>query len=188
MKSIKLLGIAIIALAISSCSSVYSSFGGKTTTINSACDNCTSNNKYYRGFGEIEVKPTNSGAIVDALSEAKDIARQEIIKEIELEGQVVVKRVNERDPSGKTASAYKQALHIQAFNKVQNTELQCNESKLVKRSRKSPEMLVASVCIEMSKKDFDDTVYKENYEMFSSSGIDKKTYDIWLSSRVVKKK
>ena len=49
-------------------------------------------------------------------------------------------------------------------------------------------MLVASVCIEMSKKDFNDDVYKSNYEMFSSSGIDKNTYDIWLSSKVVKKK
>jgi hypothetical protein len=187
MKIFKVIVLCVVLCGAYSCS-VYSSFGNKTTTINSACDNCESNNKFYRGFGEIEVRPDNSGARVDALSEAKDIARQEIIKEIELDGQVVAKRINEREPDGRTSSQYKQALHVQAYNRLQNTELKCNESKLVKRSRKSQEMLVASVCIEMSKKDFNDDIYKANYEMFSSSGIDKNTYDIWLSSRVVKKK
>tara|TARA_B110000116_G_C16618680_1_gene482762 strand:- start:159 stop:722 length:564 start_codon:yes stop_codon:yes gene_type:complete len=187
MKIIKLVIFGLLLSGVYSCS-VYSSFGDKTTNINSACDDCNTNNKYYRGFGEIEVLPDGSGARSDALSEAKDISRQEIIKEIELEGQVVVKRMNERDPSGRTTSAYKQALHIQAFNQVQNTELKCNESKLVKKTRKGKEMLVVSVCIEMSKKDFNDDLYKENYEMFSSSGIDSETYKIWLSSTVKKKK
>ena len=187
MKTIKLVLFGLLLCGVYSCS-VYSSFGNKKTNVSSACDDCNSNNKFYRGFGEIEVLPDGSGARSDALSEAKDIAKGNIIKDIELEGQVVSKRFNDRDPSGRTASAYAQALHTQAYNQLQNTELKCNESKLVKKTRKGKEMLIVSVCVEMSKKDFNDDFYKENYEMFSSSGIDSDTYKIWLSSTVKKKK
>ena len=186
MKTIKLLSAFVIICSLYSCS-VYSSFGSKKTTISSACDNCQSNSKFYRGFGEIEVAPEQPGARVDALSEAKLIARKEIINEIDMKAQVVAKRVAERN--GKAlSSAYAESVHASAFNQVQDTELKCQETALVQQDRRSPKVLVASVCIEMSKKDFDDSIYKENYEMFSSSGIDKKTYDIWLTSRVVKKK
>ena len=118
MKTIKLLSAFVIICSIYSCS-VYSSFGSKKTTISSACDNCQSNSKFYRGFGEIEVAPEQPGARVDALSEAKLIARKEIIKEIEMQGQVVEKRVAER--TGKAlASAYAESVHSQAFNQLQD--------------------------------------------------------------------
>tara|TARA_B110000240_G_scaffold184016_1_gene218251 strand:+ start:203 stop:766 length:564 start_codon:yes stop_codon:yes gene_type:complete len=186
MKTIKILSLMILVSGIYSCSSVYSSYGEKRTEIEGGCDDCFSNSKFYRGLGEMEVDPEQPGARIDALSEAKLIARNAIIKEIEAQGQVTEKRFSHR-VGKKIENTYAESVHSQAFNQLQDTELKCRKTVIVDKGRKEKKTLVASVCIEMSKKDFDDSVYKENYEMFSKSGIDKATYDIWMTSRVVKK-
>ena len=60
---------------------------------------------------------------------------------------------------------------------------------VTKRDKKGKnEYVVANVCIEMSKKNYADNVYRENKEMFSNADIDYETFSIILSGRVQDKK
>lgn len=186
MKSIRLLGIAIISLAISSCGSVYSSYGDKTTTISTKCDNCKSNENYYRGYGKIEVN-NSVGAENDAQSEARDRARREIVKFIEVEAMGISALFNKRDPSGNSGSAFKQIYTQTFFNKLYNQEEKCTETKLVKRKRNSPEKIIVTSCIEIDRKNFNDTFYKEQHEMFSSAKINPETFQMQLKANLKKK-
>ena len=186
MKTIKLIGLTILLAGISSCSSVFSSFGDKTTTISTKCDNCKSNENYYRGYGKIEVN-NSVGAENDAQSEARDRARREIVKFIEVEAMGISALFNKRDPSGNSGSAFEQIYTQTFFNKLYNQEEKCSEIKLVKRKRNSPEKIVVTSCIEIDRKNFNDAFYKEQYEMFHSAKINPETFKMQLRANLKKK-
>ena len=186
MKAIKLLSIAIVLLAIASCGSVYSSYGDKKTSIKGECEPCQTNDDYYRGYGKIEVEQS-PGAENDAVSESRDRSRREIIKFIEADGLVVSGLFNGRDPSGKSSSAFSQLYSQQAFNRLNNQEEKCYKVFLIKATRKGPEKIIAESCIEIERKQFNDQFYKDNYEMFSTVGLDKSTFDFTLRGTVKKK-
>ena len=186
MKLIKLLSIAIIVLAVSSCGSVYSSYGDKTTSIKGKCGPCKTNGNYYRGYGKIEVDKS-AGAESDALTEARDRARREITKMIEVDAMGVSSLFNERDPSGKTSSAFSQIYKQQFFNRLNMQEEKCYEVQLTRATRKGHAKIIAESCIEIDRKQFNDKFYKDNYEMFSSSSIDLKTFQFKLTGTLEKK-
>lgn len=186
MKTIKLIGLAILISGISSCGSVYSAFGDKQTTISTKCDKCQTNEEFYRGYGKIEVN-NSVGAENDAQSEARDRARREIVKFIEVEAMGISALFNKRDPSGNSASAFEQLYTQTFFNKLYNQEEKCTEVKIIKRKRKTPEKIVATSCIEIERKNFNDTFYKEQYEMFSSAKIDPETFKMQLKANLKKK-
>lgn len=186
MKLIKLLTVAIVILTISSCGSIYSSYGDKTTSIKGKCEPCKTNDNYYRGYGKIEVQKS-AGAENTAVSEARDMARREIIKFIESDGMGVSGLFNERDPSGELATAFSQVYKQQFFNRLNNQEEKCYEVQLTRATRKGPAKIIAESCIEIDRKKFNDEFYKDNYEMFSTAGIDLKTYQFKLTGTLKKK-
>ncbi len=186
MKTLKIIKLLVVVSIFASCSSVFSGFGNKTTTISTKCDNCKSNENYYRGYGKIQVN-NSVGAENDAPSEARDRARREIVKFIEVEAMGISNLFNKRDPSGNSASAFEQSYTQTFFNKLYNQEEKCTESKLVKRKRNSPEKIIVTSCIEIDRKNFNDTFYKDQYEMFSSAKINSETFQMQLKANLRKK-
>lgn len=193
MKAIKLLSIAIVLLIIASCSSVFSPVGDKTTDINTKCDNCSHTRNYYKAYGEAEIV---SGPRVKmaAISQARTYARNELVKMLGTEGMNIAAQiaetktnVNQKGSDQTFKENMTQAFKEQAYAMLENTEDDCLETKLVKKSRKGQEYVVATVCIQMSKKEFADNVYRQNKEMFSTANIDYDSFSIILSGSVVDK-
>jgi putative lipoic acid-binding regulatory protein len=193
MKAIKLLSIAIVLLIIASCSSVFSPVGDKTTNLNTKCDNCSNTRNYYKAYGEAEIV---SGPRVKmaAISQARTYARNELVKMLGTEGMNIAAQiaetktnVNQKGSDQTFKENMTQAFKEQAYAMLENTEDDCLETKLVKKSRKGQEYVVATVCIQMSKKEFADNVYRQNKEMFSTANIDYDSFSIILSGSVVDK-
>jgi putative lipoic acid-binding regulatory protein len=193
MKAIKLLSIAIVLLIIASCSSVFSPVGDKTTDLNTKCDNCSHTRNYYKAYGEAEIV---SGPRVKmaAISQARTYARNELVKMLGTEGMNIAAQiaetktnVNQKGSDQTFKENMTQAFKEQAYAMLENTEDDCLETKLVKKSRKGQEYVVATVCIQMSKKEFADNVYRQNKEMFSTANIDYDSFSIILSGSVVDK-
>jgi putative lipoic acid-binding regulatory protein len=193
MKAIKLLSIAIVLLIIASCSSVFSPVGDKTTDLNTKCDNCSNTRNYYKAYGEAEIV---SGPRVKmaAISQARTYARNELVKMLGTEGMNIAAQiaetktnVNQKGSDQTFKENMTQAFKEQAYAMLENTEDDCLETKLVKKSRKGQEYVVATVCIQMSKKEFADNVYRQNKEMFSTANIDYDSFSIILSGSVVDK-
>jgi putative lipoic acid-binding regulatory protein len=193
MKAIKLSSIAIVLLIIASCSSVFSPVGDKTTNLNTKCDNCSNTRNYYKAYGEAEIV---SGPRVKmaAISQARTYARNELVKMLGTEGMNIAAQiaetktnVNQKGSDQTFKENMTQAFKEQAYAMLENTEDDCLETKLVKKSRKGQEYVVATVCIQMSKKEFADNVYRQNKEMFSTANIDYDSFSIILSGSVVDK-
>ena len=193
MKAIKLSSIAIVLLIIASCSSVFSPVGDKTTDLNTKCDNCSNTRNYYKAYGEAEIV---SGPRVKmaAISQARTYARNELVKMLGTEGMNIAAQiaetktnVNQKGSDQTFKENMTQAFKEQAYAMLENTEDDCLETKLVKKSRKGQEYVVATVCIQMSKKEFADNVYRQNKEMFSTANIDYDSFSIILSGSVVDK-
>ena len=193
MKAIKLLSIAIVLLIIASCSSVFSPVGDKTTDLNTKCDNCSHTRNYYKAYGEAEIV---SGPRVKmaAISQARTYARNELVKMLGTEGMNIAAQiaktttnVNQKGSDQTFKENMTQVFKEQAYAMLENTEDDCLETKLVKKSRKGQEYVVATVCIQMSKKEFADNVYRQNKEMFSTANIDYDSFSIILSGSVVDK-
>jgi hypothetical protein len=193
MKAIKLSSIAIVLLIIASCSSVFSPVGDKTTNLNTKCDNCSNTRNYYKAYGEAEIV---SGPRVKmaAISQARTYARNELVKMLGTEGMNIAAQiaktttnVNQKGSDQTFKENMTQVFKEQAYAMLENTEDDCLETKLVKKSRKGQEYVVATVCIQMSKKEFADNVYRQNKEMFSTANIDYDSFSIILSGSVVDK-
>ena len=193
MKTIKLIGLTLILATITSCSSVFSPVGDKTTNLNTKCDNCSNTRNYYKQYGEAEII-SGPRVKMQAISQAREFARNELIKMLGTEGMSIAAQIaetktnNNQKGSNQTfkenfTSVFKQ----QAYAMLENTEDDCLETKLVKKSRKGQEYVVATVCIQMSKKEFADNIYRDNKKMFSNAKIDNNTFSIILSGSVVDK-
>ena len=170
MKSTKLLTLSLFLIIISSCSSVFSPVGDKTTNLNTKCDNCSTTRNYYKSYGEAEII---SGPRVKmaAISQARTFARNEMVKMLGTEGMSIAAQIAETKTNVTQKGSNQtfkenltQAFKQQAYAMLENTEDDCLETKLVKKSRKGQEYVVATVCIQMSKKEYADNVYKENKE------------------------
>ena len=194
MKIIKLVSFIILMIAISSCRSVFSPVGDKTTNLNTKCDNCSNTRNYYKAYGEAEII-SGPRVKMQAISQAREFARNELIKMLGTEGMSIAAQIaetktnNNQKGSDQTfkenfTSVFKQ----QAYAMLENTEDDCLETKLVKKSRKGQEYVVATVCIQMSKKEYADNIYRDNKEMFSNAKIDYNTFSIILSGSVVDEK
>ena len=190
MKSTKLLTLSLFLIIISSCSSVFSPVGDKTTNLNTKCDNCSTTRNYYKSYGEAEII---SGPRVKmaAISQARTFAKNEMVKMLGTEGMSIAAQIAETKTNVTQKGSNQtfkenltQAFKQQAYAMLENTEDDCLETKLVKKSRKGQEYVVATVCIQMSKKEYADNVYKENKEMLSSASIDYDTFSIILSGSV----
>jgi len=194
MKMIKLVSFTMLMIALSSCSSVFSPVGDKTTNLNTKCDNCSNTRNYYKAYGEAEII---SGPRVKmaAISQARSFARNEMVKMLGTEGMSIAAQiaetktnVNKKGSDQTFQENMTQAFKEQSYAMLENTEDDCLETKLVKKSRKGQEYVVATVCIQMSKKEYADNVYRDNKEMFSYAEIDYNTFSIILSGSVVDKK
>ena len=194
MKIIKLVSFIILMIAISSCRSVFSPVGDKTTNLNTKCDNCSNTRNYYKAYGEAEII-SGPRVKMQAISQAREFARNELIKMLGTEGMSIAAQIaetktnNNQKGSDQTfkenfTSVFKQ----QAYAMLENTEDDCLETKLVKKNRKGQEYVVATVCIQMSKKEYADNIYRDNKEMFSNAKIDYNTFSIILSGSVVDEK
>ena len=190
MKSTKLLTLSLFLIIISSCSSVFSPVGDKTTNLNTKCDNCSTTRNYYKSYGEAEIisGPRVKMAVI---SQARTFARNEMVKMLGTEGMSIAAQIAETKTNVTQKGSNQtfkenltQAFKQQAYAMLENTEDDCLETKLVKKSRKGQEYVVATVCIQMSKKEYADNVYKENKEMLSSASIDYDTFSIILSGSV----
>ena len=193
MKAIKLLSIAIVLLIIASCSSVFSPVGDKTTNLNTKCDNCSNTRNYYKAYGVAEIVSAPRVKMA-AISQARTYARNELVKMLGTEGMNIAAQiaetktnVNQKGSDQTFKENMTQAFKEQAYAMLENTEDDCLETKLVKKSRKGQEYVVATVCIQMSKKEFADNVYRQNKEMFSTANIDYDSFSIILSGSVVDK-
>jgi len=193
MKILKLIGLTLILATVTSCSSVFSPVGDKTTNLNTKCDNCSNTRNYYKAYGEAEII-SGPRVKMQAISQARQFARDELIKMLGTEGMSIAAQIaetktnNNQKGSNQTfkenfTSVFKQ----QAYAMIENTEDDCLETKLVKKSRKGQEYVVATVCIQMSKKEFADNIYRDNKKMFSNAKIDNNTFSIILSGSVVDK-
>jgi len=191
MKTIKLVSIAIILLGILSCNSVFSPVGDKTTNLNTKCDNCSNTRNYYKAYGEAEII-SGPRVKMQAISQARAYARNEMIKMLGTEGMSIAAQVaetktnvNQKGSNMTFKENFTSVFKQQSYAMLENTEDDCLETKLVKKSRKGQEYVVATVCIQMSKKDFADNMYRDNKEMFSSAKIDYNTLSIILEGRLV---
>ena len=173
-----------------SCGSVSSVVGNKTQKINTKCDNCTNTRQYYKAYGEAEII---SGPRVKmaAISQARTFARNEMVKMLGTEGMSIAAQLAEirtNVNSGGTSQSFKetmtQAFKEQAYAMLQNTEDDCLEVQTITKSRKGQEYVVVNVCIQMSKEEYADNIYRQNKEMFSQAKIDYKTFSIMLSATV----
>ena len=194
MKTIKLVSFTMLMIAFSSCSSVFSPVGDKTTNLNTKCDNCSNTRNYYKAYGEAEII-SGPRVKMQAMSQARAFARNEMIKNLGTEGMNVSAQmaqtktsVNKNGSNQTLKEGMTEAFKQQAFAMLENTEDDCLETKLVRKGRKGQEYVVVTVCIKMSKKDYADNVYRDNKEMFSNAKIDYKTFSIALSGSVVDKK
>ena len=193
MKTIKLIGLAVILTTIASCSSVFSPVGDKTTNLNTKCDNCSNTRNFYKSYGEAEIisGPRVKMAVI---SQARSFARNEMVKMLGTEGMSIAAqiaetktKVNQKGSDQTFKENMTQAFKEQAYAMLENTEDDCLETKLVKKSKKGQEYVVATVCIKMSKKEYADNVYRENKKMLSNASIDYETFSIILSGSVVEK-
>jgi len=190
MKKTKLLTLSLFIIIISSCSSVFSPVGDKTTNLNTKCDNCSNTRNYYKSYGEAEII-AGPRVKMAAISQARTFARNEMVQMLGTEGMSIAAQIAETKTNvtqkGSTQTFKEnltQAFKQQAYAMLENTEDDCLETKLVKKSRKGQEYVVATVCIQMSKKEYADNVYRQNKEMLSSANIDYDTFSIILSGSV----
>jgi len=179
-------------MILSSCSSIFSVVGDKEKNINTKCDNCSDSNKYYRSYGEAELK-AGPRTKMAAISQARTFARDQLIERLGVEGMSIAAQIAEtKTQDGETdfKENLTEAFLQQAYAMIQNTPDSCLETKLVTKKDKKgkSEYVVANVCIEMSKKDYADNVYRENKEMFSNADIDYETFSIILSGSVQDRK
>ena len=194
MKTIKLGSIAIILLGILSCNSVFSPVGDKTTNLNTKCDNCSTTRNYYKRYGEAEII-SGPRVKMQVISQARAYARNEMIKMLGTEGMSIAAQiaetktnVNKKGSDQTFKENMTQAFKEQAYAMLENTEDDCLDTDLAQRGRKGQEYVVAVVCIQMSKKEYADNVYRDNKEMFANAEIDYNTFSIILSGSVVDKK
>jgi len=190
MKNMQNIFFIFSILLFISCGSVSSVVGNKTQKINTKCDNCTNTRQYYKAYGEAEII---SGPRVKmaAISQARTFARNEMVKMLGTEGMSIAAQLAEirtNVNSGGTSQSFKetmtQAFKEQAYAMLQNTEDDCLEVQTITKSRKGQEYVVVNVCIQMSKEEYADNIYRQNKEMFSQAKIDYKTFSIMLSATV----
>jgi hypothetical protein len=189
MKTLKIIKLLLVVSIFASCSSVFSPVGDKAIDLNTKCDNCSDTRNFYKEYGEAEIV---SGPRVKmaAISQARTYARNEMVKKLGTEGMNIAAQMSETKTNSATTKFKEnlvQCFKEQAFAMLENTSDDCLETKLVKKSRKGQEYVVATVCIKMSKKEYADNTYRENKKMLSSAGIDYNTFNIMLSGSVVDK-
>ena len=173
----------------SSCGSVFSSLGNKEITINTKCDNCDSNNKFYRGYGKSEAE-SGPDAEMGTRDEAELIAYEQISQEIESHVMSVAARVFQKktDEGEQTIkSSFVKATKTQTNSLIKNSNTTCREAKIIYKRKSKKDYIVSTVCIELSKKDLNDELYRKNKEMFSQAKIDYETFNIRLSAKIVDK-
>tara|TARA_B100000579_G_C22663024_1_gene771862 strand:- start:232 stop:792 length:561 start_codon:yes stop_codon:yes gene_type:complete len=175
----------ITPIIFSSCGSVFSTVSNKEVNINTKCDNCYSNNKFYRGYGKSEA-PAGPGSEMGVRDEATLIAQAYISKEINTHVMNVASRVFEKKIDGKNQkikSAFVEATKTQSHALLTNSNVICRESK-VGNKRKGQSYVISTTCIEISKKDLNDELYRANKELFSQAEIDYETFNIRLSAQL----
>tara|TARA_B100001758_G_C18335250_1_gene571196 strand:+ start:37 stop:657 length:621 start_codon:yes stop_codon:yes gene_type:complete len=188
----KLILLVVPILFLSSCGSIFSVVGNKEKNIKTKCDNCFTTNKYYKSYGEAELK-AGPRVKMAAISQARTYARNEMVKMLGTEGMSIAAQIAETKTQNNNTNFKEnltEAFLQQAYAMLENTEDVCLETKLSTKKGKlgKTEYVVANVCVQMSKKEYADNVYRENKEMFSNAQIDYETYSIILSGRVQDKK
>ena len=178
----------ITAITFSACSSVFSTVSNKEVNINTKCDDCYSNNKFYRGYGKSEA-PAGPGAEMGVRDEATLIAQAYISKEINTHVMNVASRVFEKKTDGKNEnikSTFIEATKTQSHALLKNSNVICRESKIGNK-KKGQSYVIATTCIEISKKELNDELYRANKELFSQADIDYETFTIRLSAQLKNK-
>lgn len=188
----KLILIVIPLIFLSSCGSIFSVVGNKEKKISTKCDNCFTTNKYYKSYGVTEIK-AGPRVKMAAISQARTYARNEMVKMLGTEGMSIAAQIAETKTQNNNTNFKEnltEAFLQQAYAMLENTEDACLETQVSTKKGKlgKTEYVVATVCIQMSKKEYADNVYRENKEMFSSAEIDYETFSVILSGRVQDKK
>ena len=186
MKNLKFLFLISCILIYSSCGSVFSTVGNKETNINTKCDNCESNDRVYRGYGKSEAE-SGPDAEMGARDDASLVAYAYLSKQISTHVMNVASRVFEKktdDGDQSIKAAFVEATKTQSHALLQGSKVSCKETKIVYKRKNRTEYVVATVCVELLKKNLNDELYRANKELFSQANIDYDTFSIRLSAQL----
>ena len=184
MKNLKWLSILILLIGFSSCSIQISPAGEKESKVKSKCNSCFTNGKYFKGSGtrELDAGPGIEDA---ATRQALDFARQQLAREIATEAIVSASKLAETVIEDKRTD-FKENVTEFALTKanemITDAESECDEAQMLKNG-----LFRVKICLRIKKEDFNNKLYKDNYEFFANAGIDYENFKVKLSGKVVKK-